>query len=282
MKALYAAPRVKPILTKLQQQKSTFFVEILIPNMGRHKGFPDFPSYEFEFVMASSLPQSYLSQLILKYAHKYISNIEANLNLALWGDIVLNNLDIRLDVLQRELRIPAAFQLSRGFVKELRVHIPWTALTWKPIEITLTRVEFLFEHCADSKDFSQSDDQEIFPSKKLPEPIIHADPTGTNLDDDEKQRGWGQELLLKILGNLSIVINDLVVSYRDGDNHMVFALGRGELTSADINWSTQAHFKRTGFKHDFDSLGFPPSWIFKVYQVVSSRITSLSSVEAGT
>ncbi len=31
------------------------------------------------------MSQGYLSSLILKYANKYISNIEANLNLSLWG-----------------------------------------------------------------------------------------------------------------------------------------------------------------------------------------------------
>lgn len=42
--------------------------------------------------------QRYLAALILSYARKYLRNIEANLNLSLWGgDVVLNNLDIRLD-----------------------------------------------------------------------------------------------------------------------------------------------------------------------------------------
>ena len=42
--------------------------------------------------------QSYLSALILKYAKLYIKNIEANLRLTLWGgDVVLNNVELRLD-----------------------------------------------------------------------------------------------------------------------------------------------------------------------------------------
>jgi hypothetical protein len=41
--------------------------------------------------------QAYLSQLILKYAKLYIQNIEADLQLSLWGgDVVLNNLELRL------------------------------------------------------------------------------------------------------------------------------------------------------------------------------------------
>jgi hypothetical protein len=98
--------------------------------------------------------QRYLTQLILSYARKYIRNIEANLNISLWGgDVVLNNLDIRLDgqcarlgesqsgildlalqgvlmapgclsftVLQRELGVPREFEFSRGFIKESAHH----------------------------------------------------------------------------------------------------------------------------------------------------------------
>src|SRR5690349_9130033 len=93
--------------------------------------------------------QKYLTQLILSYARRYIRNIEANLNISLWGgDVVLNNLDLRLDgqtrrsartprqqdgicsvcsllsicsvlsVLQRELGVPREFEFSRGFIKE--------------------------------------------------------------------------------------------------------------------------------------------------------------------
>ena len=42
--------------------------------------------------------QRYISQLILTYAQRYIKNIEASLNLSLWGgDMVFNNLEVRLD-----------------------------------------------------------------------------------------------------------------------------------------------------------------------------------------
>lgn len=47
--------------------------------------------------------QKYLTQIILSYARRYIRNIEANLNISLWGgDVVLNNLDLRLDGHKKE------------------------------------------------------------------------------------------------------------------------------------------------------------------------------------
>ncbi len=91
--------------------------------------------------------QRYLSQLVLKYAKKYIKNIQANLNLSLWGgDVVLNNLELCLDVLQTEARIPANYVLSKAFVKELRIHIPWAALTTKPIEVRDAQWNTRFAH----------------------------------------------------------------------------------------------------------------------------------------
>lgn len=61
--------------------------------------------------------QQYVTSLILKYASKYVKNIQTNVSL--WGgDLVFNNLDLRLDVIQRELGVPPAFHFSRGFLKE--------------------------------------------------------------------------------------------------------------------------------------------------------------------
>ena len=44
---------------------------------------------------------------------------------SLWGgDAVFNNLDLRLDVLEEELRLP--FSLVSGHIHELQIHVPWT------------------------------------------------------------------------------------------------------------------------------------------------------------
>ncbi len=49
-------------------------------------------------LLSAMVLQRYLTRLVLAYARRYIRNIEANLSLSLWGgDVVLNNLDLRLD-----------------------------------------------------------------------------------------------------------------------------------------------------------------------------------------
>lgn len=51
---------------------------------------------------------------------------------------MFNNLDLRLDVLEQELRLP--FSFVNGHIHELRIHVPWTKLTSEPIVITINTI----------------------------------------------------------------------------------------------------------------------------------------------
>lgn len=74
--------------------------------------------------------QDYITSLILKYARTYIRGIQANVNLSVWGgDLVLDNLDLRLDVIQQKLKLPAQFVFTRGFIKQLSVFLSLVVLS---------------------------------------------------------------------------------------------------------------------------------------------------------
>ena len=64
--------------------------------------------------------QQYLSSLILKYAKLYIKNIQADLQFNIWGgsDIILNNLELKLDIISKLLNVPNNINISRGYIKE--------------------------------------------------------------------------------------------------------------------------------------------------------------------
>ena len=72
--------------------------------------------------------ESYITPILMSFVEKYIKNITpADLNLSLWGgDVVLKNLEMKLDVLENELHLPLTFLSGR--VHELTIHIPWTSL----------------------------------------------------------------------------------------------------------------------------------------------------------
>ena len=52
--------------------------------------------------------ESYITPLLMSYVDKYIKNLKpSDLSLSLWGgDVVLYNLELRLDVLEKVKKIP--------------------------------------------------------------------------------------------------------------------------------------------------------------------------------
>jgi hypothetical protein len=52
------------------------------------------------------------------YLSKYIKDIDIE-GLGVFGDIVLHNLELRRDVIREQLEIPATFDISVGFIKEV-------------------------------------------------------------------------------------------------------------------------------------------------------------------
>ena len=86
--------------------------------------------------------QQTVTGLILRQFREYISNIEADFQLGLWGgDVVLNDLELKLDVLNKKLGIDSPFSISKGSIKELKVKIAWSSITSTPVEIVLSSVD---------------------------------------------------------------------------------------------------------------------------------------------
>jgi len=85
--------------------------------------------------------ERYITPLLTSYLDKYVKNIQpTDLQLSFWGgDAVLRNLELRLDVLEKEFGYPLALQ--SGHIKELRIHVPWTTLGSEPVEISISDVE---------------------------------------------------------------------------------------------------------------------------------------------
>ena len=66
-------------------------------------------------------------------------NLFKNSQVSLWGgDAMFSNLDLRLDVLERELGLP--FSFVSGHIHELHIHVPWTRLHAEPIVITINTI----------------------------------------------------------------------------------------------------------------------------------------------
>ena len=83
--------------------------------------------------------------LITRFASKYIDNLDLSaLRLSVFGgDVVLRNLELNLEVLRRDFAAGLPIEFQRGYVREIRIHIPWLKLASEPIELTIDTVELV-------------------------------------------------------------------------------------------------------------------------------------------
>ncbi|CBN76641.1 conserved unknown protein [Ectocarpus siliculosus] len=159
---------------------------------------------------------------------KYIHNIELEELGLMGGDVVLENLELRKDVLHDIGGISTDYDFSRGFIKELRIHIPWTRLQSRPIEIKVKTVEIIITpitHAASHR-----------PSTRRSRTGPHSRHGGRSTDEQAAPAGvsgWMQQLLTKVLANMSIEVSNLVLKYEDADVVLSAALKSLVCFSAD-------------------------------------------------
>jgi vacuolar protein sorting-associated protein 13B len=107
--------------------------------------------------------ENYIAPLILNKVEKFVKNInqqdfQVKLNfsiefllselfpmprskfqVSLWqGDVVFQNLELKLDVLEEELQLPVTF--VSGQIQNLKIQIPWSKIASEPIIITINTI----------------------------------------------------------------------------------------------------------------------------------------------
>ncbi|CAM9544192.1 unnamed protein product, partial [Ectocarpus fasciculatus] len=169
-----------------------------------------------------------LMRVLQQQLSKYIHNIELEELGLMGGDVVLENLELRKDVLHDIGGISTDYDFSRGFIKELRIHIPWTRLQSRPIEIKVKTVEIIITpitHAASHR--SSTRRSRTGPNSR------HG---GRSTDEQAAPAGvsgWMQQLLTKVLANMSIEVSNLVLKYEDADVVLSAALKSLVCFSAD-------------------------------------------------
>ena len=79
---------------------------------------------------------------VFPYIQQYIKNNVDALKLSLWrGDVVLNDISLNLEEINKKLSIPSPFAITKGYIQELRCNVPWSAILTQPVKIILTGVE---------------------------------------------------------------------------------------------------------------------------------------------
>uniref|UniRef100_A0AAG5CN30 Chorein N-terminal domain-containing protein n=1 Tax=Anopheles atroparvus TaxID=41427 RepID=A0AAG5CN30_ANOAO len=165
--------------------------------------------------------ESYITPIILSYVEKYVKNIRPeDSQVSLWGgEVVFQNLDLKLDVLEEELQLP--FNFLSGHIHELSIRVPWTKIASEPIVITINTIEFVLK-------LRDSNDRNV-PKK---EPIRRGKSA-----DEAPPPGYMASLISKIANNISIRCHNVILKYVEEDIVVSMNIQQLSMESADGSWN---------------------------------------------
>lgn len=182
--------------------------------------------------------ESYVTPLLMSYVNRYIKNLKpSDLQLSLWGgDVVLSKLDLRLDVLEQELKLP--FTFLSGHIHELRIHVPWTKLSSEAVVITINTMECILklrdaatednESCTSSS--TNQSTTESLKSASKPRRVQQAP------SDPDLPPGYVQSLIRRVVNNVNIVVNNLILKYVEDDIVLSVNITSAESYTVDDLW----------------------------------------------
>ncbi|XP_050295994.1 intermembrane lipid transfer protein VPS13B [Anthonomus grandis grandis] len=168
--------------------------------------------------------ESYITPIILSYVNRYINNFKPeDSQVSLWGgDATFHNLELNLEVLEQELQLP--FSFISGSIRELTIHVPWTKIASEPIRITINTIECILN--LKGKGVRPST-----PKKKGKEKVA-----GQHKDFKEAPPGYIQSLINKIVSNISIHCNNLILKYVEEDIVLSINVKLLKFESANEKW----------------------------------------------
>ncbi|KAF4798070.1 hypothetical protein TURU_066857 [Turdus rufiventris] len=184
--------------------------------------------------------ESYVTPILMSYVNRYIKNLKpSDLQLSLWGgDVVLSKLELKLDVLEQELKLP--FTFLSGHIHELRIHVPWTKLGSEPVVITINTMECILK----LKDGAQQEDHESCGSSSTNRSTTESMKSAVKSrrvqqsasPDPDLPPGYVQSLIRRVVNNVNIVINNLILKYVEDDIVLSVNITSAECYTVDEFW----------------------------------------------
>lgn len=186
--------------------------------------------------------EGYITPLLMSYIDKYVKNLKpSDLKLSFWGgDAVLRNLELRLDVLEREFKIPLEFK--SGCIRELILHLPWNAIGSSPVQVTIKDLEVvvklkLLRANSSSTHVSGSTVPEDSQKAQPPSPAGEVPSRG----DEELAPGYLQGYLNRIVNNVCIQVQNMVIKVieEESDLMLTFNVGFIEYYTTNEKWGKE-------------------------------------------
>jgi hypothetical protein len=164
--------------------------------------------------------RSAISAVLQGYLSQYIRDIQLD-GIGLLGDVVLHNLELRLETLQELLPPSLPFTFTRGFIRELRISIPWTSLMSSPIHIRVDTVEVV----AMTREAAA---RAVAAGKITPPAAVQLPTAAPSALPD-----WLQSRIVRILANIRLSLANVVLKYVHHHVALVAAVRLIEVMSAD-------------------------------------------------
>ncbi|CAB3369189.1 Hypothetical predicted protein [Cloeon dipterum] len=179
-----------------------------------------------------NIKDSYITPIILSYVDKYIKDIRLqDTQVSLWsGEAVFHNLNLRLDVLEQEFASP--FTFVSGQIHELAINVPWTKLQSEPIKITINTIECVLKLKNYGTDNVETSTVSSTGSREAR--------SKAKKQEMESAPGYVQSLVNKIVSNITIECNNVILKYLEED--MVLSLNVRSLLLQSANSSWQPCF----------------------------------------
>ena len=198
--------------------------------------------------------EGYITPLLMSYIDKYVRNIKpSDLKLSFWGgDAVLRNLELRLDVLERELGIP--LEIKSGCIRELTLHLPWNAIGSSPVEVTIKDLEFVVK----LKSLRASSTSEVVihvpevanKSAESALPPSSSVASGVGENESAPAPGYLQGYLNRIVNNVSIQVQNMVVKVIEEESDLMLSLNIGSVDYHTTNDKWAKEFVYTDYFQD--------------------------------
>lgn len=170
--------------------------------------------------------ETYVGKLLMTYLNNYVHLRDEHVAMSLWeGDVILNHVELRCDVLEGLIPFPVGFR--SGQVHELRIHVPWTKLNSENIVVTLNTVDCNIilkkrDHIPSNiqpVDFSVED---ISPSTKI--------------QQTTDSPGYLKSYLNSLLTNIRLEVHNLNVKFLQDDIVLSMSCDHVEFSPTDSNW----------------------------------------------
>ncbi|GAB1597682.1 vacuolar protein sorting-associated protein 13B-like [Argonauta hians] len=178
--------------------------------------------------------ESYIAPLLMGYVDKYVKLRPEDFQLSLWGgDAVLNNLNLRLDALEQAINLPISFK--SGHIHELHLHVPWTRLGSEPVVITVNTIECIVR----LKDSSTDSDKRSSKSESSTRSMAQSLKIKAKKQpiEEELPAGYLQGLVNKVINNVNIIVNNLILKFVEDDIVLSVNVKSAECYSVSPGWN---------------------------------------------